>query len=69
VSPLHLFAGTGWVIFISASAYRKWSTSERRFADTNRPISHPHHAREDLPHAFLRLFRNGSVDMFTLLQK
>jgi len=32
------------------------------------PPDKPSSCKEDLPHAFLRLFRNGSVDMFTLLQ-
>jgi len=52
--------------------YQRLDSREMEYLRTpfrryNRPISHPH-AREDLPHEFLRLLRNGSVDMFTLLQ-
>ncbi len=52
--------------------YQRLGSREMEYLRTpfrryNHPISHPH-AREDLPRAFLRLLRNGSVDMFTLLQ-
>src|SRR6266481_5811776 len=52
--------------------YQRLGSQEMEYLRTpfrryNRPISHPH-AREDLPHAFLRLLRHGSVDMFTVLQ-
>src|SRR6476646_7430839 len=40
------------------------TTPFRRY---NGPIGHPH-AREDLTHEFLRLLRNGSVDMLNLLR-
>src|SRR5437764_741326 len=46
--------------------YQRLDSREMEYLRTpfrryNRPISHPH-AREDLPHEFLRLLRNGSVD-------
>src|SRR6266705_6602697 len=52
--------------------YQRLDSREMEYLRTpfrryNGPVSHPH-AREDLPHEFLRLLRNGSVDMFTLLQ-